>query len=51
MLGTVLIVMLMLALLGVMPRWSHSRQWAYVPSGGAGLVLFVVVILVLIGRI
>ena len=51
MLGTVLIVMLILALLGVMPRWSHSRQWGYVPSGGVGLVLFVVVILVLIGRI
>jgi hypothetical protein len=51
MLGTILIVMLILALLGAMPRWSHSRQWGYVPSGGVGLVLFVVIILVLIGRI
>jgi len=51
MLGTVLIVILILALLGVFPRWSHSRDWGYVPSGGVGLVLFVVVILVLIGRI
>jgi len=51
MLGTVLIVILILALLGVFPRWSHSRDWGYVPSGGVSLVLFVVVILVLIGRI
>lgn len=51
MLGTVLIVILILALLGAMPRWSHSRQWGYVPSGGVGLVLVVVVILALLGRI
>jgi Protein of unknown function (DUF3309) len=51
MLGTVLIVILILALLGVFPRWSHSRDWGYVPSGGLGLVLLVVVVLVLLGRI
>ncbi len=51
MLGTILIVILILALLGVFPRWSHSRDWGYVPSGGVGLVLIIVVILVLIGRI
>jgi hypothetical protein len=51
MLGTVLIVILILALLGAMPRWSHSRQWGYIPSGGVGLVLVVVVILVLLGQI
>jgi hypothetical protein len=51
MLGTILIVMLILALLGAMPRWPHSRQWGYVPSGGVGLVLVVVVILVLLGQI
>ena len=51
MLGTVLIVILILALLGAMPRWSHSRQWGYVPSGGVGLILVVVVILVLLGQI
>jgi hypothetical protein len=51
MLGTVLIVVLILALLGVFPRWSHSRDWGYVPSGGVGLVLLIVVILILIGRI
>jgi Protein of unknown function (DUF3309) len=51
MLGTVLIVILILALLGVFPRWSHSRDWGYVPTGGLGLVLLVVVVLVLLGRI
>ena len=39
MLGTVLVVILILALLGALPRWSHSRQWGYVPSGTVGLVL------------
>jgi hypothetical protein len=51
MLGTILVVLLILALLGALPRWSHSRDWGYVPTGGLGLVLLVVVILVLIGRI
>ena len=51
MLGTVLVVILILALLGAMPRWPHSRQWGYVPSGGVGLVLVVVVILVLLGQL
>lgn len=51
MLGTVLIVILLLALFGALPRWSHSRQWGYVPTGGLGLVLFIVVILLVLGRI
>ena len=51
MLGTVLVVFLILALVGALPRWSHSRQWGYVPTGGVGLALLVVVILVLLGRI
>jgi hypothetical protein len=51
MLGTILIVILILALLGVLPRWSHSRSWGYAPSGGLGLILAVVVILLLLGRI
>jgi hypothetical protein len=51
MLGTILVVILILALLGALPRWPHSRDWGYVPTGGLGLVLFIVVILVLIGRI
>jgi hypothetical protein len=51
MLGTVLVVILILALLGALPRWPHSRDWGYVPTGGVGLVLVVVVILVLLGQI
>ena len=51
MLGTILIVILVLALLGVLPRWPHSRNWGYFPSGGLGVVLIVVLILLLIGRI
>jgi hypothetical protein len=51
MLGTILVVFLILALLGALPRWSHSREWGYVPTGGVGFVLVIVVILVLLGRI
>jgi Protein of unknown function (DUF3309) len=51
MLGTILIVILILVLLGVLPRWSHSREWGYAPSGGVGLILLVVVILLILGRI
>jgi hypothetical protein len=51
MLGTILVVFLILALVGALPRWSHSREWGYVPTGGVGLALFIVVILVLLGRI
>jgi hypothetical protein len=51
MLGTILIVILILALLGALPQWPHSRNWGYYPSGGVGLVLMIVVILLLLGRI
>jgi Protein of unknown function (DUF3309) len=51
MLGTVLIVILVLALFGALPRWSHSRDWGYAPTGGLGVVLFIVVILLVLGRI
>jgi uncharacterized protein DUF3309 len=51
MLGTILIIILILALLGVLPRWSHSRRWGYAPTGGVGLILVVVVVLLLLGRI
>ncbi len=51
MLATVLIVILVLALLGVLPRWNHSRSWGYYPTGGLGLVLLIVVVLLLMGRI
>jgi hypothetical protein len=51
MLGTILVVFLILVLVGALPRWSHSRQWGYFPTGGVGLALLIVVILVLLGRI
>jgi hypothetical protein len=51
MLGTILIIILILALVGALPRWSHSREWGYAPTGGLGLVLFIVVILLVLGRI
>jgi hypothetical protein len=50
-LSTILIVILVMALLGVFPRWSHSREWGYAPTGGVGVILVIVVILVLLGRI
>jgi|HubBroStandDraft_2_1064218.scaffolds.fasta_scaffold75230_2 uncharacterized protein DUF3309 len=51
MLGTILIVILLLALCGALPRWPHSRNWGYYPTGGLGLILLIVVVLLLIGRI
>lgn len=51
MLGTILIVALILALVGALPRWSHSREWGYAPTGGVGLALVIVVILLLLGRL
>ena len=51
MLGTILIVILILALLGALPRWSHSRSWGYAPTGSLGLILVVVGILLVLGRI
>ncbi len=50
MLGTILIIILVLFLIGALPRWNYSRSWGYFPSGGLGLVLVIVVILVLLGR-
>ena len=51
MFGTVLVVLLFLLLLGVLPTWPHSRRWGYYPSGGLGLVLAILVVLLLLGRI
>jgi hypothetical protein len=51
MLGAILIVILVLALFGALPRWNHSRDWGYAPTGGVGLVLVVIVVLLLLGRI
>ena len=51
MLSTILLVVLILALIGVLPTWPHSSSWGYYPSGGIGLVLIIVVILLVMGRI
>jgi hypothetical protein len=51
MLGTILLVILILMLLGAVPRWSHSKNWGYGPSGGLGLLLVVVIVLLLMGRL
>jgi hypothetical protein len=48
---TILLVVLVLMLLGVLPAWPHSRGWGYYPSGGLGLVVLVVVLLMLSGRL
>jgi hypothetical protein len=50
-LGMILLIVLVLALLGVIPTWGHSKSWGYGPSGGLGLVLLIVLILVLMGKI
>ncbi len=51
MLATVLVIVLILALVGALPRWSHSRNWGYYPSGGLGLVVVALVVLLLLGRL
>ncbi len=51
MIGTILLVVLILALLGVLPVWPHAKSWGYGPSGGIGLVLVIILILFLMGRI
>jgi hypothetical protein len=50
-LGTILVLLLILALVGALPGWPHSHPWGYYPSGGIGLVLVIVVILLLAGRL
>jgi hypothetical protein len=49
--GTILLVVVVLLLLGVFPRWPHSRNWGYAPSGIVGAVLVVLLVLLLMGRI
>ena len=51
MLVAILIVILVLALVGAFPSWPHSRNWGYYPSGGLGLIVLILVILLLLGRI
>ncbi len=51
MLGTVLLIIVILMLVGTLPTWPHSRGWGYYPSGGLGFVLLIVLILFLAGRL
>ena len=51
MLGTILLVILILMLVGALPAWPHSRNWGYYPSGGLSLVVIIILILVLTGRV
>jgi hypothetical protein len=50
-LGTILLIVLILILVGVIPSWPHSRGWGYGPSGGVGLLLIILLVLLLLGRI
>nr|WP_243366408.1 DUF3309 family protein [Fundidesulfovibrio soli] len=49
--GTILIIILVLALLGIIPIWPHSRSWGYGPSGGLSLIVIIILILLLLGKI
>lgn len=50
-LGLILLIVLILALVGAIPSWPHSRNWGYAPSGGLGLVVVIVLVLLLMGRL
>ena len=50
-LGTILLIVLILMLIGVIPAWPHSKGWGYGPSGGLGLVVIILIILLLMGRL
>jgi hypothetical protein len=50
-LGTILLIILILMLVGVMPTWPHSRSWGYGPSGALGLVVVIIIVLLLMGRL
>jgi hypothetical protein len=49
--STLLIIVLLIVLIGALPTWPHSRSWGYYPSGGLGLVLLIIIVLLLMGRI
>jgi len=49
--GTILLIILILVLVGALPTWPHSKSWGYYPSGGLGLVVLILLILLLLGRI
>jgi hypothetical protein len=50
-LGTILLIVVVLMLIGAMPTWPHSRSWGYYPSGGIGIVLLILIVLLLTGRL
>ena len=50
-LGTILLIILILALIGAIPTWPHSRNWGYGPSGGIGFILLIILILLLMGKV
>lgn len=50
-LGTILLIILILMLIGAIPSWSHSKNWGYGPSGGLGLLVIIIVVLLLMGRL
>ncbi|RFO97160.1 DUF3309 domain-containing protein [Rhodoferax lacus] len=50
-LGTILLVILILMLVGVFPAWPHSSSWGYGPTGGVGLLVFIIIVLLLMGRL
>ena len=50
-LGTILLIVLLLMLIGAFPSWPHSRNWGYAPSGGLGLVVIIIIVLLLLGKI
>ena len=50
-LGTILLIILILMLIGAIPSWSHSKNWGYGPSGGLGLVVIILIVLLLTGRL
>ena len=50
-LGTILLIVLVLLLIGAIPSWPHSRSWGYGPSGGLGLIVVIVLVLLVLGRI
>lgn len=50
-LGTIVLIILVLLLVGALPRWSHSANWGYFPSGGLGIVVIILVVLLLTGRL
>jgi hypothetical protein len=49
--GTIILIVLVLLLIGVIPAWPHSRGWGFLPSGGLGLVIVILIVLLLMGRI